>query len=217
MATRHAKSLERWDFVTGMRERKKAQTRAALLASGRRLFAGKGVEATSMESVAADADISTPSLYNYFRSKDELLAAIIVQDLAAEIADADAVVAKPPRPARAAYLELIRIYFTAFDSIDRAMLRRFTAHAIGREDSAYIDYFGVDSQLLAQIEQMTVAMCDAGTLPPGTEPRRLARAVFSIANSEYYSYIANDEMRSDPTVKIIAEQFDLLLKNLPEE
>jgi AcrR family transcriptional regulator len=198
--------------VTGMRERKKAQNRAALLASGRKLFADKGVDATSMESVAADADISTPSLYNYFRSKDELLAAIIVQDLASEIVDADAVVATPPRPARSAYLKLIGIYFAAFDSIDRAMLRRFTAHAIGREDSAYIDYFGVDSQLLAQIEQMTVAMCDAGILPPGTEPKRLARAIFSIANSEYYAYIANDEIRSDRIVKIIADQFDLLLE-----
>ena len=197
--------------MTGMRERKKAQNRAALLASGRKLFASKGVDATSMESVAADADISTPSLYNYFGSKDELLAAIIVQDLEAEIADAGTVVAKPPKPARSAYLKLIRIYFTAFDSIDRAMLRRFTAHAIAREDSAYIDYFGVDSQLLSQIEKMTIAMCDAGTLPQGTEPKRLARAVFSIANSEYYAYIADDEIRSDRVVKIIADQIDLLL------
>ncbi len=126
--------------MTGMRERKKAQNRAALLASGRKLFASKGVDATSMESVAADADISTPSLYNYFGSKDELLAAIIVQDLEAEIADAGTVVAKPPKPARSAYLKLIRIYFTAFDSIDRAMLRRFTDEQLAT--SAVLSFTG---------------------------------------------------------------------------
>ena len=66
-------------------------------------------------------------------------------------------------------------------------------------------------------EQMTVAMCDAGILPPETEPKRLARAILSIANSEYYAYIANDEMRSGQTVKIIADQFDLLLKSPAKE
>ncbi|KAF0182424.1 MAG: hypothetical protein FD160_1235, partial [Caulobacteraceae bacterium] len=32
------------------------------------------------------ADVSTPSLYNYFGSKDELLAAIIVEDVAEGLA-----------------------------------------------------------------------------------------------------------------------------------
>lgn len=203
---------ERKDGVVaiGMRERKKAQTRGALIAAGRKLFVSRGLDGASMESVAAEADVSTPSLYNYFASKDELLAAIIVEDMAGGIARAQAFLAKPAKAPRPAYVALIRIYFEAFNAIDRTMLRRFTAHAIGREARADRDYFGVESQLMAQLGGMTAALQASGAIAPERDAELLTRAVFSIANSEYYAFVASDEARPEQTIKLIAAQIDLI-------
>lgn len=50
--------------------------RDELLASGERLFLAKGVAATSIDDVAAGADVAKGTFYLYFDSKEELLAAL---------------------------------------------------------------------------------------------------------------------------------------------
>lgn len=51
--------------------------RAAVLAVGRDLFLSRGFTRTAMADVAANADVSTATLYKYFASKEELFAAVV--------------------------------------------------------------------------------------------------------------------------------------------
>jgi AcrR family transcriptional regulator len=61
------------DGVTGRRERKKAQTRAAIAASAARLFARSGFQGVTMLDVAQDADVSEQTVYNHFPTKEALV------------------------------------------------------------------------------------------------------------------------------------------------
>jgi len=70
----------------GRVERRKARTRAALLASARELFAEQGVEQTTIARIADGADIAIGSFYNYFRTKEELLDALLEEELAGQLA-----------------------------------------------------------------------------------------------------------------------------------
>jgi AcrR family transcriptional regulator len=77
--------IEKEDRPTGGRvERRKARTRAALLAAARRLFASRGVDATTVAEISEEADVAVGSFYNYFSTKDELLAALLETSLTAE-------------------------------------------------------------------------------------------------------------------------------------
>jgi AcrR family transcriptional regulator len=58
-------------------ERRRAATRARLLAAARRLFASQGFEVTTMRDIAGEADVALGSFYNYFRTKDEVLEALL--------------------------------------------------------------------------------------------------------------------------------------------
>ena len=53
-----------------------AQTREALLASGRRLFGEKGFAGTSVEDVAREARVTTGALYHHFATKTALFEAV---------------------------------------------------------------------------------------------------------------------------------------------
>jgi AcrR family transcriptional regulator len=53
----------------GLRERKKQQTRNAIHESAFRLIDAQGLEATTIEQICSDADVSTRTFFNYFRSK----------------------------------------------------------------------------------------------------------------------------------------------------
>jgi len=57
----------------GRRERRKAVTRRELLFAGRKLFSEKGLFECRVEEITERADIGKGTLYQYFRSKEELV------------------------------------------------------------------------------------------------------------------------------------------------
>jgi AcrR family transcriptional regulator len=57
----------------GRRDRKKSETRQALREAAHRLFAEKGFTATTIDDIAAAADVSRRTFFRYYDSKDDLL------------------------------------------------------------------------------------------------------------------------------------------------
>jgi AcrR family transcriptional regulator len=57
------------------------RTRNLLVAGAARAFAEHGVRACTMQAVAAAAGVSKATLYNYFRTKDELARALLTAEL----------------------------------------------------------------------------------------------------------------------------------------
>ncbi len=61
------------------RSENRAQRRARILESAWQCFAARGFHATGMAELAAEAGLSPANLYRYFRSKDEIVAAVVQQ------------------------------------------------------------------------------------------------------------------------------------------
>ncbi|WP_207798379.1 TetR family transcriptional regulator [Klenkia marina] len=80
-------------MTTGLRERKKADTRAALAAAVLRLSVEKGFEHVTVEEVAAAADVSYRTFFNHFGSKEE---ALLLPDGADRIRLADRLAEQDP-------------------------------------------------------------------------------------------------------------------------
>jgi AcrR family transcriptional regulator len=57
----------------GLRERKKARTRRLIADTAARLFAEHGYEHVSVGDVAREAEVAEQTVYNYFRTKEQLV------------------------------------------------------------------------------------------------------------------------------------------------
>lgn len=61
------------DKISGLRERKRADTHARVHAAAMELFGRKGFEATTLDDIASSAGVSRRSLFHYFASKEDIV------------------------------------------------------------------------------------------------------------------------------------------------
>jgi AcrR family transcriptional regulator len=99
-------------------ERRKARTRANLLAAARHLFADRGVERTTIAEIAEHADIAIGSFYNYFSTKNGLLDVLIEEVLSEQLRLLQlrqAQVSDPAEKISIAHRHLVRVVRTDSD------------------------------------------------------------------------------------------------------
>ena len=95
---------------TGLRERKKARTRADLQRHALRLFRDRGYAATTVDDIAAAAEVSRSTFFRYFPSKEDV---VLFDDVDPLMARAFA-----EQPAGTPLLAALRRSFvTAFDRL----------------------------------------------------------------------------------------------------
>jgi AcrR family transcriptional regulator len=60
------------------RERKKRETRDRIIRAGLEIFTSKGIEASTIDEIAAAADVGKGTIYNYFGAKEEIIVAFLM-------------------------------------------------------------------------------------------------------------------------------------------
>lgn len=101
----------------GLRERKKQQTKQALERAAFALFAAQGYAETTVEDIAAAAQVSRASFFRYFGSKEDVLAAD--DDLRRERFMSALARQPADRPVLAAVKAALREYLVATRADDR--------------------------------------------------------------------------------------------------
>jgi AcrR family transcriptional regulator len=160
----------------GLRQRKRQQTRERLTRAAMALFLERGFEATTLDNIAAAADISRRSFFHYFASKEDVvfawheeITAALIEAVAARPAgesmltaaeNAISVMARQLKPGEAvamAQLKRDNPALQARDQVKYEKLERALADALGKRA-------GRGSE---QLEARLVAMIATGAMRIG--------------------------------------------------
>jgi AcrR family transcriptional regulator len=114
----------------GLRERKKAETRAMIAAVATRMFIADGFEQVSIAQVAAEAGVAKMTVTNYFARKEDL-----VFDLAEHIVDQPLAALADRAPGRSALAAVRDGYLAALSAGDPTVVYASPAFARLIEDS----------------------------------------------------------------------------------
>lgn len=204
----------------GLRERKKRETRRRIQLAALRLAVDRGVQAVTVDDIAAAAEVSPRTFFNYFPTKEAALVGAD-PDLAERLADAFAArpVAEDPMAALRAVLTEHLVTVAA-----EPELRRHTNRLVAQHPELAVAMAGVSRSLQ---ESLTEAVARRVGLDPAGDPyprlvvavalaavstalaRRRSRVPDGISHSDDAS-TTSEEMRAD-----LDAVFDLLDAGLP--
>jgi AcrR family transcriptional regulator len=160
----------------GLRERKKARTRAAIRSEAIRLFAEQGYGATTVEQIADAADVSPSTFFRYFPTKEAVIITdefdgVILEDFRNQPADLH-----PVRAFRNAILGAFRSMSP--EAAEQERLRHGLLQTVPELRSAMLDEFAVSLQRIAEVIGERVGR-------PGTDlrARALAGALIGVSVS----------------------------------
>ncbi len=155
--------------ATGLRERKRQQTRERLTRAAMALFLERGFEATTLDDIAAAADISRRSFFHYFASKEDVVFAWH------EESTADLIAAVAARPATESML-------TAAENAIAAVARQLDADEAMAIARLKHDNPALQARDQVKYEKFERALADALVKRAGRKSERLqARLVAMIA------------------------------------
>jgi AcrR family transcriptional regulator len=115
----------------GLRERKKARTRASLREHALRLFREQGYPATTVEQIAAAAEVSASTFFRYFPTKEDLVLQDDMDTRMVEALERQPAALGPVAAVRAATREVFASYTAAdLDLIQEIMTLTVTVPEI---------------------------------------------------------------------------------------
>ncbi len=202
--------------MSGLRDRKKKEVRHRIIRAAENLFAEAGLDDTTMDDIAAAADVSVATVYNYFGSKSALLLAGVEEDTARLTAAGETVLADPGKDVVVAVQRLARIYADEFLAWDPRLLREVLSAAYQRSDGQEltVELAAMDEQLITQMVTLLSYFDELKQLRSGLEPYEAALLVFSVFVLQLFMFISLEGSTAVATKVQIDRQIELAFVGL---
>lgn len=195
-----------------LRQLKKEKTARAILTAAAVRFAADGIDAARMEEIAADAEVSVGTLYNYFGSKQSLLIALFEVEVGEMLEAGGAAVADDMDP-----LDAVHHLFTAYTDImvgtNPHLLREVLRFSLAGGE-AIQELARLDEELMVQLAGVLSAHQEAGRIAKSVAIDDAVFVLYSVLITELLMYLSLDEFTPADMRRSMARRVELVFNGI---
>jgi AcrR family transcriptional regulator len=182
--------------MTGLRARNRADRNERILHAASRLFRTLGYEATRIELIAGEAEVSVGTIYNYYQNKGDILVAIVSMEVNEVLSAGRAVVDAPPSPVSRAIDTLVSSYIGhSLVYLSKEMWRHAMAISTQQPDSPFgRTYTALDGALSKQTCTLIKALQALGRVRPDIDCRGVGEMIFNNTNMMFIDFVKDEAM-----------------------
>ncbi|MFW2339886.1 MAG: TetR/AcrR family transcriptional regulator [Acidimicrobiia bacterium] len=195
-----------------LRQLKKEKTTRAILAAASARFAADGIEAAKMELIAADAEVSVGTLYNYFGSKQSLLIALF-EDEVGEMLEAGGEAVSEDVDPLAAVTHLFNAYLDVMVATDTELLKEVLRFSLGGGEAVQ-ELARLDGQLLTQLSGVLTVHRDAGRLSAEISIDDAVFVLYSVLITELLMHLSLEGFTQADLIDSVARRVELVFKGI---
>lgn len=183
-------------LMSGLRERQRADRHRRILEAAAALFRQSGYEGAKIEAIAAQADVSVGTIYNYYRNKGDILVAIVSMEVNEVLNAGRGVVDAPPRNVADAVDTLIGIYIDhSLIYLSKEMWRQAMATSTQQPDSPFgKTYAALDRELADQTCDLVERLKSLGLVKTDTDVRSTGEIIFNNMNMMFIEFVKQEAM-----------------------
>ena len=143
--------------MASLRERQKERRSREILDAAAALIGEKGYDETSVEEIAARAEVGVATVYNYFGSKNELLHALLAVYIEGELARGATVVSAPPQDMVDGMAALFSAYLDGMArTANKRLMQEFLALAVSKQFACGQHTYRMKMAFIEQCRQLAL-------------------------------------------------------------
>ena len=194
--------------MPGLRARQKADRDRRILRAAAQLFRETGYDRSKMEAIAALAEVSIGTVYNYYQNKGDLLVAIVSLEVNEVLSAGETLVAAPPIDVEAAVNAIITIYLDhSLVYLDKDMWRNAMAITTRQPDSPFgREYRILDARLANQVCGLIARLQQAGRVRGDVDVQAVGEMFFNNTNMMFIVFVKDEAMSLAALKAAIARQ-----------
>ena len=193
-----------------LRQQKKQQARSSILQAAEALIGEKGYQQTRTRDIAARAELSYQTLYNYFPSKGRILQALLtdrVQDASRPIQE---ILQAHDGPLLDALDAMNAAGFQAIASQDKTLWRIVVIDRISQQGTASYVYQLIDGFAREALGQRLLEAKNAGELNSGVHLGRLTDVLFDLSDYSLTRFLLDPHATPSASVARLGGQIRLV-------
>jgi len=202
--------------MSGLREKQKADRDQRILKAATRLFREEGYDRTKIETIAAKAQVSIGTVYNYYQNKGDLLVAIVSMEVNEVLRAGAALIERPPGGVAAAVTDLIFIYLDhSLVYLTKEMWRHAMAISTRQPDSPFgRRYSDLDDRLTRQVCALIKRLQAEGRVKADVDAAAAGEVIFNNTNMMFILFVKSEEMTLEALKATITRQLAPLMTAL---
>ncbi|MFC1982723.1 TetR/AcrR family transcriptional regulator [Chloroflexota bacterium] len=199
--------------MSGLRERQKERKGQAIITATRELLDIDGYQGASIEKIAARAEVSVGTVYNYFDSKDNLMLSLFLDDVKDIIEKGLSIVGNPSDDAVTAVSALLKVYAEEIAGrYSKRLMRELFASFFGESTSQIKEMFKLDFMLTSQLGELIEQLQKRGKLASDIKTEEAAIIIYSVFGIDFLLFVSDNDMTLASLVETMRRSTELVFR-----